>query len=120
MRSGDALTGASGDFDHQAGLVSKFSGRRPGYHLQRLNGIERNLVRKYFALLIGDRLAVHGKRVFSVIAEPVKKSIGIGGNTWSREGHQGADRRRWTFQRQLFKERAIDVGGERGNIFLFK
>ena len=50
--------------DH-AGLVSVFRRRRAGDDFEGLDGIEGNLVRKDFALLVGDGLAVNGKRVFA-------------------------------------------------------
>src|SRR5260370_25940417 len=51
------------NFDDQARLSAKLRWRRARDDLQRLNGVGGYLVGKYLALLIRDRLAVHGKRV---------------------------------------------------------
>ena len=75
MRSGDTLARASRYVDHQAGLVAIFGGRGAGDDFQRLDGINRKLVGKHLALLIGNGLAVHGKRIFRVVAEAVKQAI---------------------------------------------
>src|SRR6266849_6361993 len=64
---------ARGDLDDQAGLVSEFRRRRAGNYFQRLNRVDRNLVGKYFALLIGDWLAVHREGIFSVVPEAMEE-----------------------------------------------
>ena len=61
LGSGHALAGAGCNVDHNAGLVAIFGRRRASDHFQGLDGIKRNLVGKLFALLIGNRLAVHRK-----------------------------------------------------------
>src|SRR5664280_377030 len=63
--------------DHEAGLVSELGGRRSADDRHRLHGVERNLVGKYLALLVRDRLAIERKRVLSMVAHTVKESIGI-------------------------------------------
>ena len=55
--------------DHQAGLIAIFGRRGAFDHLHRLHGVERDLIREDFALLVGDGLAVERERVRSVIAE---------------------------------------------------
>src|SRR5882757_6039242 len=54
-----AEAGTRRHLDDQAGLVTKFSGRSPGDHLQRLNRIDRDLIGKDFAGLVRHRLAIH-------------------------------------------------------------
>src|ERR1041385_5904360 len=88
---------------YQARFVAKFCRRRSGNHFQRLNRFHRNLIREDLALLIRDRLAIHGKRIFCVIPKSVEESVGIGYYSRRRQGHQRTDRRRRTFQRYLFK-----------------
>ncbi len=68
---------AGGDLDDQAGFVSILGRWRARDHFQGLNGIHRNLVGKNFACLIGHRLAVDGKRILRVIADPMDQAIRI-------------------------------------------
>ena len=63
MRRGRTQAGACRHIDHQAGLVAELCGRRTRDHRHRLHGVKRNLVGKYFALLIGNRLTIEGKRI---------------------------------------------------------
>jgi len=51
---GNALAGAGGGHNHQAGFSAVLSRRRAADYFNGLNGIRRNLVGKYLALLIGD------------------------------------------------------------------
>jgi hypothetical protein len=67
------------------------------------------LIREYLALLIGDRLAIDGERVRSVIAEPVKQTVRIGRDSRRGHGDQGTERRGLAFQRQLVEQVAIDI-----------
>src|SRR6185369_13233578 len=55
--------------DHQACLVSVFRGRPAGYDLERLNGIDRQLCRESFTLLVVDRLVVQRHRHLRVISK---------------------------------------------------
>src|SRR6185312_4738755 len=50
----NALSRARGHVDHYAGLLAEFGGRSAGDDFHRLNRIERNLVGKDLALLVGD------------------------------------------------------------------
>ena len=77
VRLGLAESGASSHHDHQAGLVPVFGRRRALDHFHRLHRIQRNLVRESLALLVGNLLSVHRKRVGRVIAEAVEHTIGI-------------------------------------------
>ena len=45
------------------------------------NRFEGNLVGENLALLIGNRLAVDGKGVLRVVAQPVKQTVGVGGDS---------------------------------------
>ena len=72
MRRCHALARTRGYVDHQTRLVAVFSRGRPGDHLNRLNGIQRDLIGKDFALLVGDGLAVNRERIFRMIAETVE------------------------------------------------
>src|SRR5215469_5383655 len=45
--------------NHQTGLVAILGGRTSGNGLQRLNRIQRNLIRENLALLIGDWLPIN-------------------------------------------------------------
>ena len=81
-----SLTRARGDVDDHAGLFAEFGRRRAGDDFHGLDRIERNLVGKDFALLVGDRLAIDGERVLRVIAHAVEETVGIGGN--SRRGQR--------------------------------
>ena len=81
MRRGHALARARGRDNHHAGLASVFRGRRARDHFHGLNRVEGNLVGEDFALLVGDRLAVDGERIFRVVAQAVKETVGIGGDS---------------------------------------
>ncbi len=50
--------GARGHHNYHAGLIAEFGGRRTRDYLQRLHGVERDLIRKSFTLLVGDGLTV--------------------------------------------------------------
>src|SRR5207248_2249010 len=52
LRGVHALAGPSDKVDHDTGLVAVFCGWGTGNHFQRLNGIQRDLIRKGLALLI--------------------------------------------------------------------
>ena len=56
-----ALPGASGNVNHNAGLISKLRRRRSRNHLHALNRIHRNLVGENFACLVAHRLPVNRK-----------------------------------------------------------
>src|ERR1035438_10525891 len=71
-----------GHVNDQTRFVAELSGWSTGDDRHRLHGIEWNLIGKYFALLIGDGLAVERKRVLGMIAHTVEKSIGIGCDPW--------------------------------------
>ena len=81
MRRGYTLTRARGRYNYDAGLASIFRGRRAGDDFHRLDRVEGDLIRKDLALLVGDRLAIDGKRILRVIAESVKEAVGIGGDS---------------------------------------
>ena len=83
---------ARGHVNYEARLVAVFGGRRAGNHFERLDRIERNLIREHLALLVGDRLAVHGKRILGVIAEAVEETVGIRGDAGRGKRDERADR----------------------------
>src|SRR6202041_971328 len=114
VRSGDTLAGARGGLDDQAGLVSEFGGRGSGDNFQRLDRVNRQLIREHLALLVGDGLAVHRKRIFGVVAEPVEQTVGIRSDSRRGERYQGTDGRRRTFQGKLVEQGAVHVGVEGG------
>ena len=60
------------------------AGGAPEITSMRFDGIDGNLIGKYLALLIGDRLAVDRERVLGVVADAVEEAVGIGGD--SRRG----------------------------------
>ncbi len=86
--SADAQAGAGGHDDNDAGLVAILGGRRALDHFHRLHGVERYLVGEHFALLVRNWLAIYGERVGGVVAEPVKKAVGIGGDAGRGEGDE--------------------------------
>ena len=116
VRRGHSLAGARGYVDDQACLAAVLGRRRAGNHLHRLDRIQRNLVGEDLALLIGDRLAIHGERVFGVIAQSVEEAVGIGGNPRRGERNQRTDRRGCALQRQLVDQVAVHVGVEGGRV----
>src|ERR1700678_3015113 len=61
MGSGNAETRPCGSDNHDAGLDTELGGRCPGNDFQRIDRIDRNLVGKNLALLIGDGLAINGE-----------------------------------------------------------
>src|SRR6184192_2557394 len=61
---------------HKACLLAKLGRRRTRHEFHSLQGVQRNLRREYFALLIIDWLAVNLKRCAGVIAQWMEKSIG--------------------------------------------
>ncbi len=106
MGRGHALAGARCHVDHQASFVAVFGGWCAVDHFERLNRIDRNLVREDLALLVRDRLAVHRKRVLRVVAETVEKTVRIRGDSGRRESNQRANGRRCAFERQLVESAA--------------
>ena len=92
LGGGHALSRARGHVDYDAGLLSEFGGRRAGDDFHRLNGIERNLVGKNLALLVGDGLAIDGKGIFRVVAQAMEEAVGIGGDSRRRQSHQRTQR----------------------------
>ena len=107
-------TGARGDLDDHTGLVAELSRGCAADHFKRLHGIQRNLVTEDLALLVGDGLAVYGKRVLRVIAEAMKEAVGIGRHARGGERHKRADPGGFALQRQLGKQVAVHVGVEGG------
>ena len=93
--------------------------RRAGYHLDGLNGVGRKLVGEHLALLIGDRLTVHGKRIGCVIAKTMKEAVGVGGDAGRRERDQRTERGRLAFEGQLLDQIAVDVGVQ-GGVILYQ
>ena len=73
-----ALAGARGGHNDQAGFAAVLGRRRAADDLDGLNRVGGNLVGEDLALLVGDRLAVHGKGVGGVIAQAVKEAVGVG------------------------------------------
>ena len=72
------------------------------------------LVGENFALLIGDGLAIHGKRVFRMVAHAMEEAIGIGGDSRRSQRNQRTHRRGRAFQRHFVKQIAIYVCVKRG------
>lgn len=70
VRRGHALSRAGDGNDHDTSLTSELGGRRTRDDFHGLDGPKRNLVGEDLALLIGDRLTVHGVRVARMIAQP--------------------------------------------------
>ena len=93
------------------------AGGAPGDDLQGLNRIDRNLIGKNFALLVGDGLAVHRKRILRVIAQSVKQAVRIGSDSWRRQRNQRTYRRRLVFKRNFVEQSAVDVGVAGGIVF---
>ena len=114
---GKTLPRSRGYLNHQACLIPVLRRWRAGNDLNRLNGIGGDLVGENLALLVGDRLAVYGKRVGGMIAKSMEKSVGIRCDAGSRQGHQRAHGGRGAFQRQLLDQVAVDIGVKRGVIF---
>src|SRR5579884_1897746 len=59
MGRGNALAGARCYVDDEAGFFSKFGRRRTRDDRHIFHGIQRNLIGENFALLVGNRLAIH-------------------------------------------------------------
>src|SRR5260370_41666900 len=74
---GYSLAGARRHLDDDARLVAELCWRRAREHFQGLNRINGNLVRKDLALLIRDRLAVYGKRVFRMVSHSVGEAVRV-------------------------------------------
>src|ERR1019366_8906818 len=91
-RLGNSLTRARGGYNHEAGFVAVLGRRRARDDLNRLNQVRRQLVGKDLALLVGDRLAIDGKRVGGVIAEAVKEAVRVGCDAGRGLGDQRAQR----------------------------
>src|SRR5581483_3451944 len=89
VRSGKALARACCGVDDNARLLAVLSRWRAGDDFERLNCIEWNLIREYFALLIGDRLPVQRKGILRMVTKTVKEAIGIGSNSRTAERNQG-------------------------------
>ncbi len=114
---GYALAGTGSRHDDEAGLSAVFSRRRAGDDFEGLNGIGGNLVGEGLALLIGDRLAVDGKGVGRVIAEPMEEAVGVGGDTRGGGGDERAERRRLALERHLDEQVTVNIGVKGGVIF---
>ena len=89
---GDALAGARGGHDDQAGLAAVLGRRRAADDFDGLNRVRRKLVGEDLALLVGDRLAVDGEGVGGVVAEAVEEAVGVGRHAGSGERDQRAER----------------------------
>src|ERR1035437_5532449 len=74
----DALTGARGDLNDEAGLAAVLGWWSAGDDFERLNRVRRKLVGEDLALLVRDGLSVDGKRVRGMVAEAVKKAVRVG------------------------------------------
>ena len=109
MRCGDSQARAGGHHHHQAGLAAILGGRRAFDDFHRLHGVDRELIGEDLALLVRNRLAVDGERVRGVIAESVKKAVGVGRNSRGGERHQRTERRGLAFERQLVEKLPIHV-----------
>ena len=99
---------------HQAGLIAIFRRRRARNRLERLDGVQRQLVRRLLVLLIAHRLIVDGILRLRVIAQGMEKSVGILDH--SRYGH-GQDIRNALAQaglREFREQAAIDIGMRHG------
>ena len=107
---GDALAGAGGDDDDDAGLAAELGRRRAVDDLQRLDGVGWELVGEDLALLVGDGLAVDGEGVGGVVAEAVEEAVGVGRDAGRGERDQRAEGGGLALQRQLLEEVAVDVG----------
>ena len=89
MGRGKALARACCGVDDNARLLAVLGRWRAGDDFQRLNSIERNLIREYLALLIGDRLPIQRKGILRVVAKTVKEAIRVGSNSRTAERNQG-------------------------------
>ncbi len=69
MWRGRAEARLRGHIDHDAGLVAIFGRWSSRNDFHRLNGVERDLVGKHFALLICDRLPVDREGIFGMITQ---------------------------------------------------
>ena len=72
-----SYAGARNGIYHHTGFVPVFCLSRPGYYLQRLDGIQRNLVGEDLAVLVGDGLIVERNLGLGVIAQRVKETVGV-------------------------------------------
>ena len=114
---GDALAGAGGGDDDETGLVAVFGRRRAADDFNRLNGVGRELVGKDLALLIGDGLAVNGEGVGGVVAETMKKAVGVGRDAGGGERDQRTKRGGCALQRHLVEQVAVHVHVKGGVVF---
>src|ERR1051325_9700 len=67
--------GAGYRINYQTRLVAIFRWSRSSYNFQRLNGIDRNLRREGFALLIRNWLVIQRDIHLGVISEGVHKAV---------------------------------------------
>ena len=74
-RLGYSLSGARSSHNHQAGLATILGRRRAADDFDRLNRVSGNLVGKDLALLVGNRLAIHGEGIGGVVAEAVEEAV---------------------------------------------
>src|SRR6516164_4628881 len=74
VRRGDALPGARGGLDDEAGLVTIFGCGRAADDLEGLHGVGGKLVGEDLALLVGDGLAIDREGVLGVVAEAVEEA----------------------------------------------
>jgi len=101
----DALAGAGGYVDDDAGLAAELGRRRAVDDFERLDGLGGKLVGENLALLIGDGLAVDGERVGGVVAEAVDRKIAENG----KRGYPW-----WVFGSLVLPERRALRGQSRG------
>ena len=72
---------------------------------------------KYFALLIGDRLAIQRERVRRMVPHAVKESVGVGRHAWRGQRDQRTQLRGRAFQRKFVEQTAVHVGVKRRIVF---
>ena len=105
----DALAGAGGYVDDDAGLAAELGRRRAVDDFQGLHRVGGELVGENLTLLIGNGLAVDGERVGGVVAQPVEEAVRVRSNARRGKRDERAERRRLAFQRHFLEQVAVHV-----------
>ena len=113
-RTRDSEARARGRDDDQAGFPTVLGRGSTAYDFDGLNGVGGDLVGEYFALLVGNRLAVDRKRVGGVVSKTVEETVGVSRDARSGGLDERTEAGSLALHWNLDEEVAVDIGVEGG------